>query len=163
MLRMKRHGTDMLWKVGTYEESEEEIKKRRNERDTGRKNETDILWHFHIQACLHIQTCLSLTHTTVFYTKPVLLHTGSSPTFSQLPRLAISWRLFASPAVEREKREREREREKCEDRKMWRWEDVKMWRCEDDMCICKDRKMWRWKCLEIMETWWFIMIQPLDH
>ena len=42
MPKMKRHGAYMLWKTGTYEEIEGEMKERWNEGDTGRRIETDI-------------------------------------------------------------------------------------------------------------------------
>ena len=72
---MMRHGADMLWKVGTYEEIEGERKERRNEGDTGRRIETYIFTYKHAHTYKHA------SHTTVtdflhrFFTAPTLLHT----------------------------------------------------------------------------------------
>ena len=62
MPKMKRHGADTLWKVGTYEEIEG--KKRKMKRRRHRKKDWDK--HFCIQTCSYIQTCL--THLW-FYTQ----------------------------------------------------------------------------------------------
>ena len=66
---MRRHGADMLRKVGTYEEIRGE--KRKMKRRRHRKKNWDR--HFYIQACSYIQICL--THTTVLLHKDCITHT----------------------------------------------------------------------------------------
>ena len=57
--KIKTHGADMLWKVGTYEEIEGE--KNENKGDTGRKIETYIFTYIHTNMIKHA------SHTTGFY------------------------------------------------------------------------------------------------
>ena len=65
---MKRHGADMLWKVCTYEEMEEETEERWNEGDTGRIIETDIFTYKQAHTYKHA------LHTTVFLHKDCITH-----------------------------------------------------------------------------------------
>ena len=61
---MMRHGAEMLWKVGTYEEIEGERKEIWNEGNTRRRIETDNFTYKHADTYKHA------SHTSV------ILHTG---------------------------------------------------------------------------------------
>ena len=68
---MKRHGADMLWKVGTWRNRRR--KKRWNEGDTGRRIETNIFTYKHAHAYKHVSHNCDFTRR--FFTAPTLLHT----------------------------------------------------------------------------------------
>ena len=68
---MKRHGADMLWKVGTWRNRRR--KKRWNEGDTGRRIETNIFTYKHAHAYKHASHNCDFTRR--FFTAPTLLHT----------------------------------------------------------------------------------------
>ena len=72
MPKMKRHGADTLWKVGTYEEIEGK-KEKWNEGDTGRRIETNIFAYKHVHTYKHASHTCDFTHR--FFTALTLLHT----------------------------------------------------------------------------------------
>ena len=77
MPKLKRHGADMLWKVGACQEIEGDIIERWNEGDTGRRIKTDIFTYEHAHAS-HTTVLLHKDCTTFYiqtlYTQ-TLLHT----------------------------------------------------------------------------------------
>ena len=70
--KIKTHGADMLWKVGTYEEIEGE--KKWNKGDTGRKIETNIFTYIHT----------NMPHTQLWFYAQILYRTNTFYTQSLL-------------------------------------------------------------------------------
>ena len=175
---MRRHGADMLRKVGTYEEIRGERKERWNEGDTGRRIETDIFIYKHAHTYKHASHRNVILHR--FFTAPTLLHTNPFahtgfytrtfrhrkiailPQFLTLEphsceRVTTSWRLVGTACGLKREKKKEGERlwQRARDRereKMRRCEDVKMRRWEDaQMWRCEDVKMWRWEDVKMIE------------
>ena len=72
---MKRHGADMLWKVGTWRNRRR--KERWNKGDTGRRIETNIFTYKHAHTYKHASHNCDFTRR--FFTAPTLLHTIPFP------------------------------------------------------------------------------------